>query len=147
MQLKTTQVLSLLIVASFALSSCADAVVELDQGDCLDLAEGMLTYGQFEYEGLSAISCSQPHNAEVVGVLRLREKDFPGMETRTVRAEEFCPTAFANYIGKEAKDSILDLVPLSPTEESWTRANDRTIICLAISQHEKIPKTFKNSRR
>lgn len=141
-----SKTLVLLLSIGF-LSGCSPTVVELKKGDCLDLPDGVFNDSSFSYEGLSTISCAQPHNAEVVDTLVLADKQYPGSEMIMQRTEEFCPESFNSYIGKDSKDSLLDLVPLSPTEESWRRANDRTIICIAFSQHERIPKSFKNSRR
>lgn len=144
------RVLNKLLVTAAAsalmLTGCGSAVVELSKSDCLELPDGALATGVFELENLTTVACSAPHNAEVVDTLRLPEGPFPGSEKLMEEASAFCPQAFSEYIGKDPKDSILDLAPLSPTEESWERAKDRTIICLAFSQHEKISGTFKNSR-
>ncbi|MCS4484682.1 septum formation family protein [Gleimia sp. 6138-11-ORH1] len=144
---KTKKLLAVAAASALALTGCGSAVVELSKSDCLDLPENTLASGVFDLENLTTVPCSSPHNAEVVDTLHLPEGPFPGNETIIAQVEAFCPQAFSDYIGKDPKDSIFDLAPLSPTQESWEKAKDRAIICLAFSQHEKISGTFKNSGR
>lgn len=134
-----------LLVSS--LTGCGSSVGTLSKGDCLDLRADATSQGVFDPEKLNTVSCSKAHNAEVVDILRLGEGQYPGAEALTKKVETFCPTAFTLYIGKSPRDSLLDLLPLAPTEESWTKGKDRLIVCLAYSQHEKIARSFKNTQR
>lgn len=150
MRLKTRKLLgaatALSLLAS-SLTGCGSAVVSLTKGDCLDLPADFVADGVFDPEKLLTVSCGKPHNAEVIDTLSLSGESFPGAHELSEQAGTFCSAAFTLYIGTNPSASILDLAPLVPTEESWTKGKDRLVVCLAVSQHEKISRSVKNAQR
>lgn len=102
---------------------------QLRVGDCLDLpAEG-------EVESVSAVPCSEPHEAEVYAAFELPAGRYPG-DAEVVRlAEDGCIDRFFGYVGIAPPDSKLVTFLIYPAEDSW--AQSRGVRCLADEPGDK----------
>lgn len=106
---------------------------ELDDGSrsvsVFDLAAGECL-AEFEpaevIDTLEAVSCDEPHKAQVVSLFELPDGDWPGEDVLEDAAGDRCPDSLP--------DDATDLEPvyLHPTEQTWT-LGDREMICLALS--------------
>ena len=114
--------------------------MRLSVGDCTQLPESASSYT------LYATSCSAEHTAEVFALLPAQGEDFPAPEELEAYAEKECTAAFPAYVGLPAADSALDVVWLTPSEESWKRG-DRMIACLAAANGtQTLTQSVKDSR-
>ncbi len=114
-----------LAVSSLLLAGCSSADrEELELGTCIngDISSGTL-------QGIDQVDCDSPHFGQVVGMLTVPGGPYPGTDTLTDEAEQPCKTALAEYAGIELSTSVLDLVPLLPSESAW-EDGDRTVLCL-----------------
>jgi Septum formation len=111
-------------------------VQKLRVGDCLDLGN-TATQEEGEVEAFQAIPCDEPHQGEVYLSQEdaFREATWPGRTTVEDKADELCLGAFEGYVGVAYDETDLDLVALSPTEDSWS-LGDRGVSCLVIRPTE-----------
>jgi hypothetical protein len=80
------------------------------------------------------VDCAKPHDNEVVGVaIMIDQPAFPGDEVIQINAQADCPLRFAEYVGVDYNASTLNMIPIVPTETSWTTKGDRAITCVVAS--------------
>ena len=100
-------------------------------GDCFSypINEEIQIVGDVE-----AIPCAEPHQYEVFALPLIDPpvSTYPGEEAIQEMAASQCFGLFENYVGKSYAESILDFTFLVPTPESWSKANDREILCALV---------------
>lgn len=110
--------------ASGTVTKAGDVSVQsLKPGDCIskDLGEeAILT--------VPVVPCSDPHRQEAYASFTLPAGDFPGQDEVDRLTEGGCLKRFASYVGVPADESDLEIVYLSPWEDSWDI--DRGVTCL-----------------
>ena len=120
-----------LIVLALGLSACSKEVSanSLEVGDCTnDDFTGAV--GEVD-----TVDCADSHTAEVFAVFDVDGDDFPGTADIQAQAAEGCNgDRFSGYVGTPYEESEIYTTFLVPTEETWNEADDRTIICLAVTQ-------------
>ena len=120
-----------LIVLALGLSACSKEVSanSLEVGDCTnDDFTGAV--GEVD-----TVDCADSHTAEVFAVFDVDGDDFPGTADIQSQAAEGCNCdRFSEYVGTPYEESEIYTTFLVPTEETWNEADDRTIICLAVTQ-------------
>lgn len=120
-----------LIVLALGLSACSKEVSanSLEVGDCTnDDFTGAV--GEVD-----TVDCADSHTAEVFAVFDVDGDDFPGTADIQSQAAEGCNgDRFSEYVGTPYEESEIYTTYLVPTEETWNEADDRTIICLAVTQ-------------
>jgi hypothetical protein len=110
--------------------SDATSVVDLEVGDCFDFptVDGD---DVAEFETVDVVSCSEPHEAEVVFVGDLNpdgDTPYPDDIDLFALADRRCGT------GVELPDELADrfgVVPIAPTQETWEGADGR-FSCVAL---------------
>lgn len=89
-----------------------ESLFDLQVGDCINYPGlGSLV------ETVERVSCSDTHDAEIIGSLEMPGTDYPGDDAVAEYAERNCPAAYDVYLG--------------PTRETWEQRGDRKIDCLA----------------
>jgi hypothetical protein len=112
------------------LAACGDdEVPTAEVGDCVQESE--LTGGSIDE--ISTVDCDDPHYAELIAKFDLDGDDFPGAAAVGTDAQEGCATRFEDYVGIDYASSIYFLAPVTPTEETWERADDREVLCFAYN--------------
>lgn len=86
------------------------------------------------------VDCAQPHSHEVFAVVDSKERNYPGFEALEAEAQVACMTEFEPYVGVDPFDSELFYEWIVPTLDSWDRADDRQIVCVA-GNHDGAPLT------
>jgi len=115
---------------------------QLQVGDCIG--------GDFSVSAsiVNAIPCSESPTAQVVGVgddPSLAVTPYPGPEGMSTSALNICAPAFLNFIGLPYTTSLLEIVHLDPTQESWAEG-DRTVVCFARNRSGKpLPGSVQNA--
>lgn len=94
-------------------------------GDCFD--DGS-TFADEEVGSVPGVPCSKPHDNEVYAVFDVAMSSFPGEQMGDL-AQQACLERFEAFVGKDYDSSSLDVASLYPSRESWTRQNDREVIC------------------
>lgn len=116
---------------SGALTACSKDVAanDLAVGDCTndDLSGAV---GEVD-----TVDCAESHTAEVFAIFDIEGDDFPGTSEIQAQANEGCNgRRFEDYVGTPYTQSEIYSTYLVPTEETWNEADDRTVICLAVTQ-------------
>ena len=119
------------VLGAGTLSGCGfSSVMRLSVGACVQVPPTTSAYS------LETVSCSRPHQAEVIALPTVAGANFPEAAQLETDARRECELAFRSYVGIPAEDSALDLLWLAPSRESWERG-DRQIVCLAAANGQQ----------
>ena len=109
------------------------SVFQVRLGDCFNddvpLAAPSEQASETEIAGIAAVPCTAPHDNEVYAVFDLDLARFPGQEQIAVLAGEACLERFSAFVGQEYEASVLDILTMYPTGESFARRRDREVVC------------------
>lgn len=108
------------------ITACSGAVLSLDVGTCFDDPASFA-----EVTDVPVVTCSDPHDNEVIALLPLGEPAYPGEDVINARAGEGCVAAFEPYVGIEYPQSTYDVGWFAPSADSW-QVGDREVICFAF---------------
>ena len=106
-------------------------VASLALGDCLRDLPG--TGGGEKVTDLSAVPCTQPHRGEVFALITMTAAKWPGTEVVNAQGQAQCPGRMATYAPAHAADANLEVLFLTPLEESWDVPKGRDIVCIATT--------------
>jgi len=59
----------------------------------------------------------------------IAEEGFPGADAVDELASDGCLERFESFVGRDYESSTLDFFTMYPTRDSWTRLDDRQVIC------------------
>ena len=93
-------------------------------GDCVGKLEGDTT------ESVALIPCAEKHYWEAFATHDLTGTDFPAPARCRAGPTTPAPKRFGDFVGIPADESKYELTFLVPTKETWTRGNDREVVCL-----------------
>lgn len=96
-------------------------------GDCFN--DGPPQSENAEVTNVAGTPCSEPHDNEVYAVFDIDLLSYPGSEEMGDRATAACLERFEAFVDKTYETSVLAILPMYPTSESWTRRNDREVVC------------------
>lgn len=135
--------LSLLAIALGACGSGLVAVNELEVGDCFDDPEN-----EEDVLLIQTVPCEEPHQNEVYANLELTQfQSYPGLQAIEDAGISECLDLFAGFVGVEYDASVLDIVYLTPTQESWGQG-DRDVTCAVYDiSGERLTGSMKGSGR
>jgi len=109
------------------------SVFDLVKGNCLDgasLSDGLVTT-------IRIVDCSEVHTHEVYYSGRYPESTFDATKIANY-ANDTCLAQFAPYVGIDHTRSRYEYLHMVPTQESWTRDNDRDVVCVAFEEDATI---------
>jgi hypothetical protein len=115
-----------------SIAACGGQVATAEVGECI-VTDELGTEGITE---IPTVDCSEPHDAQVVGKFDLEDGDFPGDDAIGTAAEEGCIPEFESFVGVAATESSLEISFIHPTEETWNQADDREVLCFAVSAED-----------
>ncbi len=105
-------------------------VMDLQVGDCFDDPED----NPETIFSLDAVPCDLPHDNEIIASISVATTfgpDYPGVTALEDHAFERCiGSTFIEYVGIDYFDSVLDIIAITPTQESWSQG-DRELLCAA----------------
>lgn len=131
-----------LVVGVATLAGCSNvSALEAKVGTCFTLPGGETV------ASVKAVDCSTPHDAQVIATTTLDSPSMPSTQDLDRRAQEFCTEAFGTWVGVPYATSSLDLQWWVPTRDSWDRAGDRGITCIAVTpDHSDVSTSFEGSK-
>ncbi|WP_350351944.1 DUF2510 domain-containing protein [Microbacterium sp. A8/3-1] len=97
---------------------------EVKVGDCLPTDQPGADVAQ-----VRVVSCDLPHADEVYFEFDLADGEYPGDDAVLDEATSRCEEAFADFIGIAYADSELDFYPVTPTQYTWNKVDDRVVQC------------------
>jgi len=113
------------------------SVFDLVKGNCVDgagLTNGLVTT-------IRVVDCSEVHTHEVYYSARYPETTFDSTKISNY-ANDTCLAQFAPYVGIDYSRSRYEYLHIVPTQESWTRDNDRDVVCVAFEEDATITGTI-----
>lgn len=109
---------------------------EIRVGDCFDDA-GVFSEEDTEVSNIPAKPCAEPHDNEVYAVFDVSLSSFPAGDEMSSIAFDSCLERFQTFVGKDYESSSLDIATLYPSRESWSRQNDREVVCVVYDVNAK----------
>lgn len=121
-------------------SSSVDAF-SIKVGDCTgDL-------GQDQVSAAVLIPCGQPHYWEAYASSQLTGDAYPGVTQVTEAADKACTTAFKAFVGVSTDSSDYSYTYFYPTEQTWTSADDREVLCFVGLEAGGVTGTLKDAKK
>jgi hypothetical protein len=115
---------------------------ELRIGDCFNLKDPDADV----VEEVEARPCTQVHRYEMFHVDSMSGGEYPSDEEFGAWIEQNCLAAFAPYVGVEYQESVLEILPVTPTEDSWD--DDKSVQCvLADPGNEQLTTSLRSAAR
>ena len=99
---------------------------EVRVGDCFDDE----AFESTEISDVPGIPCTEPHDNEVYAAFDLSGDKWLGDDRVQELAYQGCFDRFQQAIGKSYEESVYDFAPIYPSEGSWSRVNDREVLCV-----------------
>jgi hypothetical protein len=96
------------------------AVFSLRPGECINSAPNGL--------GVTVLSCSAPHDAEVFATFPLTALSWPGNAAAQSQASNGCQSRIAGYLNPQLANAGLAQEFYYPDKDAW-RAGVRTVVC------------------
>lgn len=116
------------------------SVFDLKPGMCInndDLTSGLVTT-------VEQVPCTEPHSHETYFNATYNPADPAyNAEQITAYANQACSDGFTQYVGVPYDRSQYYFLHLAPSADSWTKNNDRVIVCLLFSQNGKLTESVK----
>ena len=110
-------------------------------GDCTgDLGEG-------EVSDAILLPCSTSHYWEAYASSQLTGDSYPGVTQVTETADKACSDTFKSFIGVSADKSDYTYTYFYPTEQTWTTADDREVLCFVGLEAGGITGTLKGVKK
>jgi hypothetical protein len=104
-------------------------VLSLRAGDCFQNPTGTTPSG--ELTEVTAVSCTTPHDAQVIALLPVSGSAYPGAAAFSAQAETGCKAAVRADLDTSKLTATMRLLWLYPKEDSWTNGQ-HSISCLAV---------------
>lgn len=118
---------------ALTLGACGATAPSADQGECISMAQMQEESGEEGVEDIPTVDCGDEHDAQVVYTYEVEGDEFPGEEALFEEAADECIPGFEDFVGSDFMESDLDVVPLTPSADSWDQANDREVLCIAFA--------------
>ena len=109
----------------------------LKVGDCVGKLDGDSA------DEVALTPCEKPHFWEAYASSTLDGPDFPGASQVDELSDKACSAAYRGFVGIARDDSKYEVMYLAPTKESWTRAQDREVVCLVGSSSGNLTGSLK----
>ena len=101
-------------------------------GDCFDNAHAISD----EVSDLPGVPCAEPHDYETYAVFDVSLTSYPTEDEMAELAYESCLARFDSFVGLEYESSVLEIITMYPTTESW-RKDDREVVCALYDMNEE----------
>jgi Septum formation len=103
---------------------------ELEPGRCFD--DSAFTVASGTVGEITLVDCASPHDAEVFRVSSVGAnpgEPYPGDEGMGTLVDSLCLGGFTDYVGIDYLNSVWEYGFYMPSEESWTKFDDRGVVC------------------
>jgi hypothetical protein len=113
-------------------SNAEEAGQQLVVGDCFDEQNRESNPTEIYTAFVDEKRCSSPHDAEVYALLTHPggpDAPFPGDDAVVEYTLDQCVARFEEFVGRDYESSSLDVIYLFPRELSWSKLDDRRIVC------------------
>jgi hypothetical protein len=148
--------LGCLAVAALAVAGCSGSVRDgtgqvtasasvdafsIKVGDCTgDL-------GQSQVSAAVLLPCGQAHYWEAYASSRIAGDTYPGVTQVTETADKACSDSFKAFVGVSSDKSDYTYTYFYPTEQTWTTADDREVLCFVGLEDGGVTGTLKGVKK
>ena len=101
-------------------------------GDCFDNSYATSD----EVSDLPGVPCSEPHDYETYAVFDVPMDSYPLEDAMAELAYDSCLERFDSFVGLDYESSVLEIITMYPTNESW-RQDDREVVCALYDMNEE----------
>ncbi|MGQ0847581.1 MAG: septum formation family protein [Actinomycetota bacterium] len=109
---------------ALVVAGCGEPVTDMEVGICFDDVRSAAV------DAAPRVPCQDPHDNEVFAVFEYDDSPtWPGHVEIDDIARDQCIARFEEYVGLPYPASTLEVLPITPTEETWVRDGDREIVC------------------
>jgi len=120
--------------------------MEVKTGDCFNEKSEIFDDEATEVQAVTGIPCTESHDFEVYAVFDVSSGIYPGEDSMNESAQVGCVERFESFVGAPYDSSILAISFMYPTSETWTRMDDREIVCSLFNTNmEKLEGTMKGT--
>lgn len=135
-------------VTSVSIESEVDEPEEVVQpADALEVGTCLQQPATADFDDVPTVSCSEPHDFEVIGHVLLADGTYPGEQVLYETAVDGCLPVFEDYVGTSYDTSIWWLNAFTPTSERWS-GGDRVATCLVFqyASDDEIMRVTRSAR-
>jgi hypothetical protein len=105
-------------------------VLSLRKGDCFQNPSGATPAAGTVTE-VTAVSCTTPHDAQVIAILPVSGSAYPGKAGFQAQAEPACHAAVKADADQSKLTSTMSVLWIYPEEDAWT-GGDHSISCVVV---------------
>jgi hypothetical protein len=119
------------------------SVFDLNVGDCINLADDGTV------DEVERVDCDTPHDNEVYFAFDYpgdAAAPYPGDEPIREASETECEAEFASFVGMDYQDSVLYVLFLRPSADTWDDG-DREILCTLYLPDEQLTGSMEGANR
>jgi hypothetical protein len=123
------------------------SVFDVEPRQCFTAMEEV----EAELSTLNMVDCSDPHALEAYAQVTFEPPEgqpadtYPGNAGLRAFADASCAQEFADYVGRDYRDSTLFFTYLLPSPRSWQQGADRSIYCFITSAGEPMTRSARNA--
>lgn len=124
------------------------SVFDLEAGDCFNFVQEQTETGLVE--NIEIVSCGQPHENELYFTVDYPAgsgEPFPGEDAIDEFAGEQCLSAFADFVGIDFNESVLNVRYFQPIPDSWDDRDDREIACFLFEEGVTLDESMQGAER
>ena len=101
-------------------------------GDCFNMPDGV------EVESVAAAPCTEPHDSQAFRLFDITGFDAlpTATEMEDIVIDGCLGDYFTNFVGVPYQESVLELTWFEPTEDTWSKLDDREIVCIVTNRAE-----------
>ncbi len=115
-------------------------IFSLKLGDCkMASASGLI-------EDADVVPCDQPHDEEVYYEITMDDGEF-SEENIDAASQECIGDAYTSFVGVAFEASVLEVYPITPTQQTWDELNDRVVQCVISDPDGQTTGSLKGAAR
>ncbi len=118
-------------------------VTEMSVGECFDLADPDSEF----IDDVTQRECTEPHQFEMFFVGDLPDGQYPSDSDVNLWLEANCIPAFAEYVGVDYQSSVIEALPITPTEDGWNDGDHSVQCAMHDPTNPELTESLRNAAR
>lgn len=115
-------------------------IFALKVGDCMmEAPSGLL-------EDIDVVPCAEPHDQEVYYEITMDDGEY-SEEAVDTASQDCIGEAYTNFVGVAFDASVLDVYPITPTQQTWDELNDRVVQCVISDPAGQVEGSLEGAAR
>ena len=118
-------------------------VTDMSVGECFDVADPDSEF----IDDVTQRECTEPHQFEMFFVGDLPDGQYPSDSDVTLWLEANCIPAFAEYVGVDYQSSVIEALPITPTEDGWNDGDHSVQCAMHDPTNPELTESLRNAAR